>query len=176
VITLPRRSVTRFFVPLIDVLILLFCMFLLMPFVSQPGQLGNPAGHEGEGKKSDDPAKLERELLETKEELRKTLAKLRRGGVAENLAVRVLEIDRNNGELYYLDPDRKNVTDRQAAQFVIDKHTRQAGTRDPFFLILFPRELSNYPHKEQVEKYGRWFADAKVQYGFDNPLATAVAP
>ena len=30
----PKRSVTRFFVPLIDVLILLFCIFLLMPFVA----------------------------------------------------------------------------------------------------------------------------------------------
>ena len=35
-ITQPRRSVTRFFIPLIDVLILLFCIFLLMPFVSRP--------------------------------------------------------------------------------------------------------------------------------------------
>ena len=30
---MPRRSVTRFFIPLIDVLILMFCIFLLMPFV-----------------------------------------------------------------------------------------------------------------------------------------------
>ena len=29
----PHRSVTRFFIPLIDVLILLFCIFLLMPYV-----------------------------------------------------------------------------------------------------------------------------------------------
>src|ERR1017187_4625818 len=29
-IQMPRRSVTRFFIPLIDVLILLFCIFLLM--------------------------------------------------------------------------------------------------------------------------------------------------
>ena len=32
----PKRAVTRFFVPLIDVLILLFCIFLLMPFVATP--------------------------------------------------------------------------------------------------------------------------------------------
>src|SRR6267378_2584565 len=31
----PRRSVTRFFIPLIDVLILLFCIFLLMPIVDE---------------------------------------------------------------------------------------------------------------------------------------------
>ena len=32
-IQLPKRSVTRFFIPLIDVLTLLFCIFLLMPMV-----------------------------------------------------------------------------------------------------------------------------------------------
>ena len=34
-IRMPRRSVTRFFIPLIDVLILLFCIFLLMEFNSE---------------------------------------------------------------------------------------------------------------------------------------------
>ncbi|MBI1833149.1 MAG: hypothetical protein HYR84_17040 [Planctomycetes bacterium] len=34
-IHMPRRSVTRFFIPLIDVLILLFCIFLLMEFNSE---------------------------------------------------------------------------------------------------------------------------------------------
>ena len=38
----PRRSVTRFFIPLIDVLILLFCIFLLMPFVSTPAPDDGP--------------------------------------------------------------------------------------------------------------------------------------
>ena len=34
-IQLPRRSVTRFFIPLIDVLTLLFCIFLMMPAVKK---------------------------------------------------------------------------------------------------------------------------------------------
>ena len=34
-IRLPRRSVTRFFIPMIDVLTLLFCMFLLMPIIRE---------------------------------------------------------------------------------------------------------------------------------------------
>ena len=32
-IQMPQRSVTRFFIPLIDVLTLLFCIYLLMPIV-----------------------------------------------------------------------------------------------------------------------------------------------
>src|SRR5262249_3368700 len=35
-IQMPHRSVTRFFIPLIDVLFLMFSMFLLLPFM-QPG-------------------------------------------------------------------------------------------------------------------------------------------
>ena len=43
-ITAPRRSVTRFFIPLIDVLILLFCIFLLMPlFKPQAGAGAEPS-------------------------------------------------------------------------------------------------------------------------------------
>ena len=34
-ITMPSRSVTLFFIPLIDVLTVLFCIFLLMPVFNQ---------------------------------------------------------------------------------------------------------------------------------------------
>ena len=37
---MPRRSVTRFFIPLIDVLTLLFCVFLIMPLVRNPTEEG----------------------------------------------------------------------------------------------------------------------------------------
>src|SRR2546421_228343 len=40
----PRRSVTRFFIPMIDVLTLLFCIFLLMPFVKSAGEEGADGG------------------------------------------------------------------------------------------------------------------------------------
>ena len=35
---MPRRSVTRFFIPLIDVLTLLFCIFLMMPAVRKTAE------------------------------------------------------------------------------------------------------------------------------------------
>ena len=35
-IHIPKRSVTRFFIPLIDVLTLLFCIYLLLPIVKSP--------------------------------------------------------------------------------------------------------------------------------------------
>ncbi|HEV3119748.1 MAG TPA: hypothetical protein VGY58_22000, partial [Gemmataceae bacterium] len=42
-IQLPRRSVTRFFIPLIDVLTLLFCIFLLMPLIKATDEDANAA-------------------------------------------------------------------------------------------------------------------------------------
>ena len=49
-IQLPHRAVTRFFIPLIDVLILLFCIFLLLPFVSkQDGEEGGERRCSGAG-------------------------------------------------------------------------------------------------------------------------------
>ena len=44
----PRRAVTRFFIPLIDVLILLFCIFLLMPFVEKEAGSGKLTPGEAE--------------------------------------------------------------------------------------------------------------------------------
>jgi len=177
VIQLPKRSVTRFFVPLIDVLILLFCIFLLMPFVSQPGQMDNPAGTDDPNLAEPLPVEvttLQRDLQKAQQEIKKYQARLARGDQAENLSVRVLEIDKSNGRLFYHDPDRKEILNEGDAQLLIIQHSRVAGLRQPFFLILFPRELSGYPEEGQVETYRKWFSD--VKHGFDNPLANSPAP
>jgi len=172
VIELPRRSVTRFFVPLIDVLILLFCIFLLMPFVSDPNTANSgatdPQSVSDQGM-SGDVVTLQRELLNAQKELKRIQTRANRGDLAENLSVKVLEIDKTNGRIMYFDPDRKEISDQKEAQLLIDKHLRLAGTREPFFLILYPRELSGYPEQQQIENYRRWFRD--VPHGFDNPLA-----
>ncbi|HEY8505913.1 MAG TPA: hypothetical protein VIL46_15115 [Gemmataceae bacterium] len=173
-IVFPRRSVTRFFIPLIDVLILLFAIFLLMPFVSQPA-LEEGGGEEAARRfEADDRRPPPPDAAELRRELdraRRELDRLRRarGDVAENLSVQVLQIDKTTGHLYYLAPGRREVRTQQEAQQLIDAHRRRSGTREPFFLILYPRELSGYPTQEQVEDYRRWFRD--VPHAFDNPLA-----
>lgn len=166
----PRRSVTRFFVPLIDVLILLFCIFLLMPFVSQP------AGDKGEGPP---PEVKDPTLPDTVEKLQTELAAARRrieeyhkqrANLGERLSVKVLEIDKDTGRLFSFDPEgggRQEVRDQADAQRLINQQRARAGAKDVFFLILYPRELSGFPLREQVETYRRWFHD--VPHGFDNP-------
>jgi len=165
----PKRSVTRFFVPLIDVLILLFCIFLLMPYVSTPETTPD------EKSKKDKEPELPKDVKELRAELEKTRReverlKAERGNLAERLSVKVLEIDPKDGRLYYLqDGQRVNVTTQAAADILITLHKRASGTKDPFFLILYPRTKSGYPEQQQADDYARWFKD--VQFQFDRPFS-----
>ena len=167
----PKRAVTRFFVPLIDVLILLFCIFLLMPFVATPQK----SEAEPKVKAKDAAAELPADVRQLQAELdraRREVERLRaeRGNLADRLSVKVLEIDPKDGRLYYFqDGDRIPITSQAAAEAVITLHKRASGTRDPFFLILYPRTRSGYPEQQQVDDYARWFKD--VQFQFDRPFA-----
>lgn len=172
----PRRSVTRFFIPLIDVLILLFCIFLLMPFVSRRDD--EPAGPGGEAA-AQEVAPTPEQMREEIDRLRARVRQLqkRQLSVSESLSVLVLEIDKRTGELFYYDPERdlqrQVIRSEAEARRLIGRHQRRSGTREPYFLILYPRELSGYPLQEQIDRYRRWFRD--VAYGFNNPQALATA-
>ena len=48
-IEMPQRSVTRFFIPLIDVLTLLFCIYLLMPVVEGTGEPAKDSAADARG-------------------------------------------------------------------------------------------------------------------------------
>jgi hypothetical protein len=167
VIRTPRRLVTRFFIPMIDVLILLFCIFLLMPFVSttKPEAEDAKAPPPPTETLPTDVKELQRQLAEANlrlERIEKSRAKL-----ADRLSVRVLEIDKRDGTLYYFDPDRVEVKTEADALRLITRQKYLAGQKDVFFLVLFPRELSGYPTGPQLNTYRQWFKD--VPYGFDSP-------
>ncbi len=169
----PRRSVTRFFIPMIDVLTLLFCIFLLMPFVKSAG--------EGEGAESGvtqppeptpgdpkEPAakidQLQREIDRLNKERNETI---------ERLMIRTLEIGVADGKLRYLSgSDPQEIRDQDDATRLIDNHRkdarRQAG-RELYYLFLYPRTQSAFPTEEQITRYQNWFKG--VPHGFDNPKA-----
>jgi hypothetical protein len=172
-IRLPQRSVTRFFIPLIDVLTLLFCIYLLMPLAtSRESELARRAREREERLRE-----LERELQEKErsgDELsakkRQELQRLRTEQLQQRLVVRVLEIDGKTGKLYYRDPDRVEVRNQADARKLIedDGRERGAGQRDLYYLILYPREpTSGYPTRQQRQQYDRWFAG--VALGYDIP-------
>lgn len=166
-IQLPRKAVTRFFVPLIDVLILLFCIFLLMPFVSKADP-AKPAPDPAEAEPAlpAETAELQRQLTEAKRRIDRLMKD--RANLADRMSVKVLEIDGATGKLFGFDPDgRQEVRDQADAQRLIDRQKRAAGAKEAFFLILYPRALTGYPLQRQIDTYGRWFRD--VPHGFDNP-------
>ncbi len=157
----PHRSVTRFFIPMIDVLTLLFCIFLLMPYVkTEASEAATPAQSV-----PPDTAQLAKEA----EQLRGEVERLNRTReqALRRQVVCVLEIDANTGKLVHRGADRFEVADQAKAAELIGREMRAAGDREVYFLILYPRELSGFPEQRQVAAYERWFAG--VPGGFDNP-------
>jgi hypothetical protein len=172
-IQLPQRSVTRFFIPLIDVLTLLFCIFLVLPLAKGPDDA------------SADVAALEERLRQKEEELeqirasgrdlprqlREEIDKLRQEkgkALQERLALRVLEIDGASGKLYYRDPERILVSDEAAAHTLIESDRRKLRQKELYYLILYPRSRSStYPTVAQRQQYDRWFES--VALGYDVP-------
>jgi hypothetical protein len=166
----PHRSVTRFFIPLIDVLTLLFCIFLLMPYVTpaeadvaDPSDVSRDADAMRSG--ADDPADFRREL--ERAEYDRDRLRERLDTVLKRLTVRVIEIDKDTGTPYYYDPGRVTMANEADAHRLIDREQRSAAGREVYFLFLFPREVTGYPLQKQVDAYRRWFRD--VPSGFETP-------
>lgn len=163
----PKRAVTRFFVPLIDVLILLFCIFLLMPFVSSPAA---PAAKDQPTKAKDadlptDVATLQRELVTARKEVERL--KAGQGKLAEQISLKVIQFDpdRKAEGLYYVkDGERVYLTRDEVARNLITEHTRASGTRTPFFLFEFSRRAT--PSQETYRKIAEWFTGIEYQFYF----------
>lgn len=164
----PRRSVTRFFIPLIDVLTLLFCIFLFMPIVK-------PA-EEDQEMESASPGELERLLLEKKAAARQ-LQQIRAETVAaleRRLAIRVLEIDEATGKLFFYDPARTaerrfEISAANVQELVKDERQKARG-HELYFLFLYPRPAKGspvFPLRRQKEAYERWFEG--VAHGYEIP-------
>src|SRR5262249_16693133 len=154
-----------------DVLTLLFCIYLLMPMVADPGTTasGAPVTY--------DEAKEEIERLQKKlatyprkekvEELEKRIEALQKQllqPVSETKAIRVLKIDPRDGRLYYHDPDRlfeKNIEIKSQAEAekLIKAHKEDAGGRDVYYLFWLPRQGKGYPTQRQLDEYKSWFKD-----------------
>ena len=125
----PKRSVTRFFVPLIDVLILLFCIFLLMPFVSTSGESRTRA----EGQESETRS-CPRTLRNCEPSLRNRVAKSNssRPSAATCRSVSASRYSKSTprtaGSITCRTGERVNVTTQAAAETVITLH--KPGERD----------------------------------------------
>jgi hypothetical protein len=90
------------------------------------------------------------------------------------LVVRVLEIDRANGVLFYYNPDRQEIrTQADAERYIFQEKKRATSNgmaKDVFFLILYPRQRGPFPTGPQLDQIRQWFKD--VPYGVDMPEST----
>ena len=163
-IHLPRRSVTRFFIPLIDVMILLFCIFLLLPIFKE---------NDPESPGTAENLKLKKE----NERLLAELAEERRG--KRKVVVRVLEIDPVTGNLFYYrrgEPKAAVLSkDRDVTALIKDHESElRANTTagnvvpDQVYLLLYPPPTDKSgiePVNATLEKYQKWFG--KTPYSLD---------
>jgi hypothetical protein len=190
-IQMPKRSVTRFFIPLIDVMILLFCVFLLMPIFDEARKdedENQPASASVALRRSLDIARLSKQVRTAKEEIdrlrqeqdpvtrkeRDELNRLRKEKgkpLQDRFAVFVLNIDGTTGKLFYYEPDAadaKIVLDsKEDAERLIARQQQEAAGRETYFLFREPREESRFPTTVEIKKFKGWFGN--VRYGFDSP-------
>jgi hypothetical protein len=182
-IHMPRRSVTRFFIPLIDVLLLLFSIFLLMPaFGSEETGDADKKTKMSAEDMTDTITSLQQELERKSDELRnyaelrdpireveklraelERLRKEKEQALQRPTFVRVIDIDGKTGKLSFFDPANLDeptqpILDQKAATALIERHQREAGDRPLYYHFLFPRKETGRPTQAQEVEYKSWFA------------------
>lgn len=184
---MPRRSVTRFFIPLIDVLILLFCIFLLMEFNSET-EVDRQVMIVADQSESIDLLQSEvvrrtKELQQFEEDrpklqelakLRKELEALQKASLLslqQRTFFRVIDIDRNDGTLSFYDETRpgkpRKLSNDNEAQKLIEDHQKEAAGREVYYYFMRTRPTdedirakklaSGYPTKGQITRYQAMF-------------------
>jgi hypothetical protein len=178
-IELPRRSVTRFFIPLIDVLTLLFCIFLLLPLIKGGTPEGDASSTGSTAPMAPAPPinavpeqvldeQAARDRMHREREELDELRKAKIETLQNRLFIRVLEIDPDNGNLVYHEgTDRWELASEADVQRLTERQRRAAGTRELYYLLLYPRRLTGFPERRQVQQYERWLGN--VAHSFDNP-------
>jgi hypothetical protein len=181
-IHMPQRSVTRFFIPLIDVLLLLFSIFLLMPaFKGAEGVNEEGGAKMSEEDLADQIRSLKRELKNLQEylqqvekyrdplrELKKVqaerdrLLKEKEQALKRPTFVRVIDIDGKTGKItFYDDANLENpvfpIPDQKAATELIARHQKEAGKRFLYYQFMFPRKDTGWPRRAQTDAYRSWF-------------------
>lgn len=179
---MPHRSVTRFFVPLIDVLILLFCIFLLLDYNSETNYEKQSIDVENQSaqaritedaltSRTKEIQRLEKKLEDLREQnpeaaglideierLRKELDKLKSLRPQDRITFRIIDIDAKDGTISYYDGKKAEpLPDAAAARALIARHKKQAAGKELYYHFLYPRPRKVFPLVGQEEDYAEWF-------------------
>ena len=165
-IQLPRRSVTRFFIPLIDVLTLLFCIFLVMPLAqtAEDPLTEQLASKDAEldtlRNTGDDVQALQAELANLRQQLNKP---------ATTPPTRVLEIEPRTGKLTYRDNEEIEIRNAAELHALADRDRRRIGSKAKlYYLILYPRDGGGeHPLQPELREQAAWFEG--IEFWYDVP-------
>ncbi|MFN5290583.1 MAG: hypothetical protein ACK5E4_10905 [Planctomycetia bacterium] len=163
-IVLPRRSITRFFVPLIDVLVLFFCVFLFMPMVTQ--------GDNSNGQSKSLPNTIQ----PNNEPLLEEITRLRNQNTLDikgQLFIKVLEIDSKTGDLFKRSANGEKIPNGEFAAKMIEEDLLSSNGKKIMYVILYPQEDNGFPTREQRENYQRWFSSSLATFQASGKNSTA---
>lgn len=183
-IELPSRSITRFFIPMIDVLTLLFCIYLLMPLAVSDETAESEAERAARDQRIKELEEKARQQRggELTEEMRAELEALRRKRVQvlqERMSFRLLEVDPKDGHLFYRNPNEVPIDNEKGAQRLVTQDRARIGAeQDLCYVILAPRDPnSGYPTRVDVEeKYPKWFKGVVLTVDYAGRGLTGVKP
>jgi hypothetical protein len=147
----PKRAVTRFFIPLIDVLILLYCIFLLMPFVEKgaanrltPGDIEalrrRIARLEEELAKAGQAGGSPEEVRRLEEELREERSKR----ASDRVNVKTLYVDRDKLTLYRYEQTaggaryRREITNASEAVELATADAKEDPSKELLYIVFYP--------------------------------------
>jgi len=148
----PKRAVTRFFIPLIDVLILLFCIFLLMPFVEKGATSGRLTPGEAEALRRR-IAQLEEMLAkmsqsggspEEVKRLEEELAEERSKRASDRVNLQTLYVDRDKLTLYRTETTaqgtryRREIATASDAVEMATADAKKDPSKELVYLVLYP--------------------------------------
>src|SRR5205807_9303197 len=138
--------------------------FLIMPLIKPQGEDQEAFDTSTQNEPASLPNDENHPLLDLvqaeNEQLRKErveleqLRKAKREVLQQRLFLRVLEIDADTGTLFYQEGEQRLAIDSQATALqLIEKHRQEADLRELYYLFLYPRKLTGYPLRSQVQQY-----------------------
>ncbi len=167
----PGHSPFRFLIPLIDVLLVLFGLFMIVQVMQTPPKDGTPKVTSSLAKTMDPTVDKEHQVEELRKKLQEITGKFAREReslrltsakeLSGLLAVSVIQIHPGDGHLF-LEDGQTIRTEGQALAFIETDRARQAGNgvgveKKLVYLLRFPRTESLFPTRKQEMEYQRWF-------------------
>jgi len=167
---MPRRSVTRFFIPLIDVLTLLFCVFLIMPLARNPSEEGEDLRSKTPEEQVDYLRQENKRLREESLKLQQELASLRQQKLKDlkaKLVTRILGFDFAKAQLFQVEGDERRPLKSEADVLqMVERERQQNGLSEGelSYELLLPRGMNRILTAGQYNRITRWFAPTGVRF------------